>query len=122
MMEIHGDLDLTGIPEDQFDPEMELRAAVVREGAVLGSTVLKAGNTKKRLPFAVQFEPPILPGARLPCPVRLVIGPNLADAELLSLDTLSIDVDLTAPDKPGGPGARLAEAKLSAGTLALNPE
>ena len=39
MTEINGDLDLSSIPENQFDPEMELRAAVVRDGIVLGSTV-----------------------------------------------------------------------------------
>ncbi len=120
---INGELDLSGIPENQFDPAMELRAVVVRDGEVLGSTVLTAGNIKKRLPFAVQFDPPILPGGRFPCPVRLLVGPNIVDFELLSLDTLSFDVDLKPHDQDKA-GAKLAaeSAKFSVGTLVLNPE
>src|SRR5689334_19204091 len=94
MSEITGAIDLSKIPEDEFDPELELRVAVVRDGAVLGSTVVQAGNRREPVRFAVQFEAPLLPGATLPCPVRLLIGPNVGDMELLGIDTLSHMVDL----------------------------
>jgi hypothetical protein len=98
MTQITGTIDLTQIPQQQFDPQFELRVAVVRDGAVLGSTVLKPGKASEHLPFQVAFEPPLLPGARLPCPVRLVIGPNVGDLELQSLENVSHVLNLTPHD------------------------
>ena len=40
MASITGVLDLSQIPQDQFDTQFEFRAAVVRNGAVLGSATL----------------------------------------------------------------------------------
>lgn len=123
MTEINGELDLSGIAQNDFDSAMELRAVVVREGVVLGSTVLKAADPRKKLPFAVPFDPPILPGGRLPCPVRLLVGPNIADIELLSLDTLSLEIDLAPRGQTQTAAKRAQEnAKISVGTLTLNPD
>jgi hypothetical protein len=120
MSTITGALDLSDIPADLFDPELELRAAVVFDGAVLGSALLKPGR-KGPLRFAVQFEPPFLPGARLPCPVRLLIGPNIGDLELMSIDTLSVEVELARREQAGnGKQAAAKEQKefeLAAGVL-----
>src|SRR5690348_4157252 len=89
MARIAGELDLGQIPDEQYTSDLDLRVAVVREDKILGSSILKAGAARqKRLPFEVEFEPPLLPGARLPCPVTLVAGPNVADRELLALDTV----------------------------------
>lgn len=131
MSEITGAIDLSKIPEEEFDPDLDLRAAVVREGAVLGSTVVKAGNRREPLRFAVQFEAPLLPGAALPCPVRLVIGPNVGDLELLGIDTLNHVVDLAgqrsdtddggdaSPGEPVGANASY-EVKVDVGVLAVD--
>ena len=130
MSEITGAIDLSKIPEDEFDPELDLRVAVVREGAVLGSTVVKAGNRREPLRFAVQFEAPLLPGATLPCPVRLLIGPDVSDLELMGIDTLSHVVDLAGErsDTDGGgdtaPGMEAAvasyEVKVDVGVLVVD--
>ena len=62
MTKIVGELDLSQIPDAQYKPELELRVAVVREDSVLGSVVLKpAGAKQRRLPFEVEFTPPLLP-------------------------------------------------------------
>jgi hypothetical protein len=125
MSEITGAIDLSKIPEDEFDPELELRVAVVRDGAVLGSNVVQAGNRREPVRFAVQFEAPLLPGATLPCPVRLLIGPNVGDMELLGIDTLSHVVDLAgqrSDTDDGGdatPGASY-EVKVDVGMLAVD--
>ncbi len=113
MSTITGALDLAEIPEDLFDPSVNLRVAVVYDGSVLGSTELKQGKRKEPVRFAVQFSAPFPGGAQeLPCLVRLVIGPDVRDADLLSIDTLNVDVDLTrhagaaAADAHEQPGAR----------------
>lgn len=125
---ISGAVDLSGIPADLFDPTLELRAAVVFESSVIGSMVLKAGNIKEPVRFSVVFDPPFLPGARLPCPVRLLIGPNIADLDLLSIDAVSIEVDLGThkgadPKKKEKEEARQPKAlQASVGTVKLDIE
>jgi hypothetical protein len=118
---INGVLDLSQIPEGQFDPEFELRVAVVRDGAVLGSATLTPKRDVKQMAFEVAFEPPVLAHAHLPCPVVLLIGPNVGDAELLSVETLRFEVDL----RPGRPeesrGARANAAReINVGNLQLS--
>ncbi|KQV87892.1 hypothetical protein ASD15_27995 [Massilia sp. Root351] len=131
MSEITGAIDLSKIPEDEFDPELDLRVAVVRDGAVLGSTVVKAGNRREPVRFAVQFEAPLLPGATLPCPVRLLAGPDLDDMELMGIDTLSHVVDLAGqradPDSGGDTGQGVEpspnasyEVKVDVGILVVD--
>lgn len=124
---ISGAIDLRDIPADLFDPTLELRAAVAYGSTVLGSVVLKPGTTKD-LSFAVPFEPPFLPGARLPCPVRLVIGPNIPDLELLSIEAVTVEVDLARrppngaePKKEKGKEADPAksEIRISVGTIRI---
>jgi hypothetical protein len=66
MARISGKLDLGQVSDEQYKPDLDLRMAVVREGSILGSTTLKAGEaSQKRLLFVIEFEPPILPGAHL---------------------------------------------------------
>eukprot|EP01034_Spumella_vulgaris_P035860 gene35860-44220_t len=117
MSEITGAIDLSTVPEDEFDPDLDLRVAVVREGAVLGSTMVKAGGHREPVRFAVQFEAPLLPGARLPCPVRLLVGPDVDDMELMGIDTLSRVVDLAgerADSDSGGDTAQGMQATANA--------
>lgn len=124
---ITGTIDLRDIPADLFDPTLELRAAVAYGATVLGSVVLKPASTKD-LSFAVPFDPPFLPGARLPCPVRLVIGPNISDLELLSIEAVTVEVDLaprsrdgTEPKKEKGKEADAAknEIRVSVGAIRI---
>lgn len=126
MARIVGELDLGQVPDEQYRSDMDLRVAVVREGDVLGSTVVRAGSAKqRRLPFTVEFEPPVLPGASLPCPVVLLAGPNATDRELLGIDTVRQVVDL-APSRQRG-NARAATirsaagADLKVGRIAVDP-
>ena len=123
MARITGELDLSQIPDEQYKSDLDLRVAVVREGSVLGSAVLKAGSAKqRRLPFAVEFEPPILPGARLPCPVILVAGPNVADRELLGIDTVKHVVELGHVKERGTAKTAAAKsAELKIGRIAVEP-
>src|SRR5215472_1344641 len=107
MASITGILDLSQIPQDQFDPKFELRVAVVRNATVLGSATLSPTADARQILFEVTFEPPILAPARSPCPVVLLVGPNVGDQELQSLETLHHQVDLraTAPVSAIGSGA-----------------
>src|SRR5262249_28650148 len=103
MANITGVLDLSQIPQDQFDPQFELRVAVVRDATVLGSATLSPRARARQVSFQVTFEPPVLSPSRLPCPIVLLIGPNVGDLELQSLETLRHEVDLRA--KPSGAAA-----------------
>jgi hypothetical protein len=100
MASITGVLDLSQIPQDQFDPQFEFRAVVVRDGAVLGSSTLTPRARARQISFQVSFDPPTLPSARLPCPVVLLVGPNVGDQELQSLETLRHEVDLRSAAQP----------------------
>lgn len=111
MMSLKGSLDLSQIPAADFSADTELQVAVVREGETLGSILVKAGKPSERLPFEVQFAVPILPGARLPCPVRLLIGPNVEAIAALGPDAVSLELDLAAP-RSGGKGAKAAAVSL----------
>jgi hypothetical protein len=127
MSTITGAVDLSGITGDLFDPDLELRAAVVFDGAVLGSTVLKAGNTREPVRFSVTFEAPFLAGARLPCPVRLLIGPNLVDRELLSIDTIALEVELAKrptaePERKQETTPEKADFQVAVGTIKADIE
>ncbi len=123
MARITGELDLSQIPDEQYKSDLDLRVAVVREGSVLGSAVLKARSAKqRRLPFEVEFEPPILPGTRLPCPVVLVAGPNVADRELLGIDTVKQVVELGHVKERGtAKAAAVRSAELKLGRIAVEP-
>ena len=123
MARITGELDLSQIPDEQYKSDLDLRVAVVREGSVLGSAVLKARSAKqRRLPFEVEFEPPILPGTRLPCPVVLVAGPNVADRELLGIDTVKQVVELAhVKERGAAKTAATRNAELKIGRIAVEP-
>jgi hypothetical protein len=119
MSTITGALDLSAIPDELFDPQLDLRAAVVYDGAVLASSVLTAANRKEPLRFELQFAAPFLDGARRPCPVRLLIGPNLSDVELMSLDTIALELALDQCDAP--PAALVTETAANAGREPQGP-
>src|SRR6516225_4811606 len=118
MVSITGILDLSQIPQDQFDPKFELRVAVVRNTTVLASATLSPTASARQILFEVAFEPPILAPARLPCPVVLLVGPNVGDQELQSLETLRYEVDLRATAQPsvaGGGGIDVGPASSVGG-------
>jgi len=123
MVRITGELDLSQIPDEQYKSDLDLRVAVVREGTVLGSSTLKAGTARqKRFPFEIEFEPPVLPGGHLPCPVTFVAGPNLADNELLAIDTVRHVVEFDyAKGRSGAKPAAAKIAELKLGRIAIEP-
>ncbi|MRV72488.1 hypothetical protein GJ700_12290 [Duganella sp. FT92W] len=136
-LEINGTIDLSGIPPGDFDATLALRVAVVRDGMVLGSATVTAQAPDAALPFSVRFEPVRLPGARWPCPVRLLVGPDISDMELMAIDTVAIEVDLGPPrardradasatesgkeSDNDGAAEDIALAPLSVGALAVTP-
>jgi hypothetical protein len=93
----HGTIDLSDIPKEEFNADLELRVAAVNGDAILGSTVVKAKEQKGRVPFELEFDPFFNPGAVVPCGLRLIVGPNVADRELLSLDVASTTYEFTKP-------------------------
>jgi hypothetical protein len=119
MAKISGELDFSQVQPEDFKPDLPARVAVVREGQVLGSTVVTPAKARERLPFEVEFEPPILPGNRFPCPVILVVGPNVADDVLLGLDTLRHVVELAPPRTKRPKSEKAAAISVSVGRLAV---
>ena len=85
----HGTIDLREIPKEEFNSDLELRVAAVNGDTILGSTVVKAKEQKGRVPFELEFDPFFNPGSIIPCGLRLIVGPNIEDRELLSLDVAS---------------------------------
>ena len=122
MTRITGELDLSAVGNEHVPADFELLVAAVRDGTVLGSSVLKVeGAKQRRLPFEVDFEPVVLPGARGPCPVVLVVGPNVADRELLGLDTVRHEVDLAAAaPKRSAEAQATKSAELKLGRIAVD--
>jgi hypothetical protein len=107
MISLKGALDLSQIPAADFSADTELQVAVVREGITLGSTVLKPGKPQALVPFEVSFAAPFLPGAKRPCPVRLLVGPNIEFLAALGGDAVSMEIDLS-PAREGDKGAAKA--------------
>ena len=94
----HGTIDLSDIPKEEFNADLELRVAAVNGDAILGSTVVKAKEQQKgRVPFELEFDPFFNPGSIVPCGLRLIVGPNVADRELLSLDVASTSYEFAKP-------------------------
>jgi hypothetical protein len=123
---ITGTLDLSEIPDQSFDPTLRLRAAVVYDGMVLGSTTLAPQTAKQQLPFSVTFRAPFLPGATRPCVVRLIIGPDVPDLDLPNLSTLSVEVELDRLDVPQAdakPDATVQQDnfQVSVGVIRITP-
>jgi len=134
MSRITGELDLSGVATENYDAKLGLRVAVFRSGKLLGSTDLNApASPRERVSFAVDFEPVVVVGARRPCPVTIVIGPQLAPSELLAIDTVRHVVNFAASKKAEPAGAatstgrgrtRSAEEATEAvniGSVAVNP-
>jgi hypothetical protein len=92
-----GTIDLTDIPKEEFNADLELRVAAVNGDVILGSTVVKAKGQTGRVPFELEFEPFFNPGSIIPCGLRVIVGPNLADRELLSLDVASTTHEFAKP-------------------------
>jgi len=113
MAQITGELDLSGISKNDFNKDLGLRVAVVRDGKVLGSTDLKPpADTAKRVSFGVEFNPVFNPGIVTPCGVIVVVGPQLPDRELLAVDTLKYTVNFS-------PAADSAQKNLPAKSPAV---
>ena len=88
MATARGTIDLGDIPSEDFNDDLELRVAAVYGDTILGSTTVKA-KEKRTVPFEVELEPVFNPGSIIPCGFRLIVGPNVGDRELLSLDVAS---------------------------------
>ena len=128
MARITGELDLSGISKEDFNKDLGLRAAVVRDGKVLGSTDLKSpADPGKRVPFEVEFEPIFNRGILVPCGVILVLGPQLPDREFLAVDTLKYTVNFTpevdskaSPVTESAQKERAAKLGVNVGTLTVD--
>ena len=88
MATARGTIDLGDIPSEDFNADLELRVAAVYGDTILGSTTVKA-QERGHVPFEVELEPVFNPGSIIPCGFRLIVGPNVGDRELLSLDVAS---------------------------------
>lgn len=118
---ITGELDLSGVSKDDFNKGLGLRVAVVRDGKVLGSTDLKApADTVKPVPFRVEFSPVFNPGIAIPCGVIVVVGPQVSDRELLTVDTLNYTVNFS-PAAESAQKEQAAAIAVNVGTLAVDP-
>src|SRR5262245_5610711 len=124
MAKINGEIDLSQVSKENFNPDLGIKAAVVREGAVLGSTIIKTGSSPQRqIPFEIEFNPPILPGARFPCPIIHLIGPTVSDRELLGIETVRMEVDLAPKEQSGkAKSAATHAATHSVGKISVSPE
>src|SRR5271166_2176389 len=112
MARITGELDLSGVATDNYDSKLGLRVAVFRNGKQLGSTDLDAPATpRERVSFAVDFEPIIVVGVRRPCPVTVIIGPQLPPSELLAIDTIKYVVNFAAGEKTESSEAATSAAR-----------
>ncbi len=108
----HGTIDLREIPKDEFNTDLELRVAAVNGDTILGSTVVKAKDIKSRVPFELEFDPFFNPGSIIPCGLRLIVGPNIEDRELLSLDVAATTYEFAKPAR--ATGAKKAQAEAAA--------
>jgi hypothetical protein len=95
---LKGELDLKAI-QGEFDVNFELRVAAMRAGRVLASTVIRPKGPVESIGFKLFLEPPRLPNAKRPCPVRIYVGPNVEDSALASVGTLVGEVDFAALGK-----------------------
>jgi hypothetical protein len=120
MAKITGELDFSRISQEDYDPELGLRVAVFRDGKLLGSTDLNPpGTPDERLAFEVDFEPVNTAGVAIPCPVTVVVGPQLPERELLTVDTLKHVVNFALQARRGRASRSLAEP-TNLGTLAVD--
>jgi len=69
MVSVTGILDLSQIPQDQFDPKFELRVAVVRNTTVLGSATLSPTASARKSCLRWRSNHPFW--CPLVCPARL---------------------------------------------------
>jgi len=124
MIKLTSELDLSNIPGEDFRKDFKLRAAVVREGKILGATILDATKAKDgRLSFAVEFDPPIIGNVKLPCPVTLIIGPDVSDRELLGIETTRHVIDFTPRKSDISRGKNLANnnASIKVDRISVSP-
>lgn len=98
-----GRVDLSQVTKDDFNPDLVLRVAVIHGDEILGSVVLDRQASPGGIAFQVEFAPPIDAISQLPCPVRIIVGPNVADRDFLALEVAHADFDFTPragpPDK-----------------------
>ncbi len=95
-----GKVDLSNIPKEEFNPDLQLRVVATHGEEVLGSTVLRDLRAPGVVNFRLEFEPIIDQFGQIPCPVRFIVGPNIADRELLALDVAYANYDFTVQSRP----------------------
>lgn len=121
MPRIIGELDLGHISQEDYNADLGLRVAVIRDGRVLGSADLKPPATPDdRLAFEVDFEAVYTVGVAIPCPVTVVVGPQLPVRELLTVDTVRHVVNF-ASRRAGEPTAQALAEVTNVGTLVVAP-
>lgn len=100
MPQITGELDLSNIESGKLDKEMNLRVALVQGGEVIASTSIKSSARSAK--FQLSTDDDKRKNAKLAA-VQLIVGPDVDDEDLLSLDLVKHEVDLrqkTAANRP----------------------
>src|SRR6266511_270892 len=86
MATARGSVDLSGVPAEDFNKDLEIRVAATHGSQILGSTLAKVDQQKRVANFRLDFDPIIDQISRIPCGIRFLVGPNVSDRDLLSLD------------------------------------
>ena len=129
MATARGTIDLSKVPAEDFNKDLELRVAAVHGDQMLGSAVIRPTGAKSTS-FRFEFEPVFNVGSIIPCSPRFIVGPNVGDRELLAMDVASTSYEFerarprarragtgaqaeAAPDEKATERARAEAEKLS---------
>jgi hypothetical protein len=120
MTTARGLVDLSAVAPDELSADLELRVAATHGDQVLGSAVVAVDPKKRTAAFTVEFEPVVDEISHLPCGIRFIVGPNVGDRELLSLDVAATTFDFErAVDESGARKSRAAAvaARIDVGSI-----
>jgi hypothetical protein len=121
MPKITGEIDFSQIPQQDYKADLGLRVAVVREGRVLGSADLEPpAASGGRHAFEVDFEAVYTVGIAIPCPVTVIVGPQVPIRELLTVDAVKHVVNFPVRG-PRGRALTAAAETTNIGVLPIDP-
>ena len=125
MATARGTIDLGDIPSEDFNADLELRVAAVYGDAILGSTTVKAQDRAQPSRSRSSSSPSSIPARSFRAASALIVGPNVGDRELLSLDVAattyqfeksSAEAARQSVEEEGGDGAAAADVDPGART------
>jgi len=108
MATARGTVDLSGVPAEDWNEDLEIRVAASHGNEILGSTLAKVDRQKRAASFRLDFDPIIDQISRIPCGIRFLVGPNVSDRDLMGLDVAvkSFTFDSTVEQLAKAPGKR----------------